>query len=125
MPESERIKAAPLLIVTALTAVLFVFSGCQKEAGRKFSGPVEKVTFGVASIDASSLVYIAHARGLFAGHGLEVNLIEYTAGVIAAEDLLQNRLDVVTASEFVVVSKHSLRPDVRILASIARPDSHE
>ena len=111
--------------MTAITFVLLVISGCQKEVGRKYSGPVEQVTFGVASIDPSSLVYIAHTRGLFTDHGLDVKLIEYTAGLIAAEDLLENMLDVVTASEFVVVNKHLLHPDVRVLASIARPDSHE
>lgn len=125
MPESGRIKAPPLLILTAVTAFLLVVSGCQKEDGGKYSGPVEKVTFGVASIDASSLVYIAHARGMFADHGLDVSMVEYTAGVLAVDDLLQDQLDIVTASEFVVVNKHLLHPDVRVLASIARPDSHE
>jgi NitT/TauT family transport system substrate-binding protein len=125
MPKSARIAAAPLFTLMAAAAFLFIVSGCQKEAGRKYSGPVEKVTFGVASIDASSLVYIAQARGMFADQGLDISMVEYTAGVIAADDLLQDQLDVVTATEFVVVNKQLLHPDVRVLASIARPDSHE
>ena len=73
MPESRRITAAPLLILMATTAFLFVVSGCQKEAGRKYSGPVEKITLGVVNIEVCSLFYIADARGLFKNNGLDVN----------------------------------------------------
>ena len=125
MPESRRITAAPLFLLMAATALLLIALGCQKEAGSRYSGPVEKITFGVASIDASSLFYIADALGMFKNNGLDVTMTEYPAGLLAADDLLQDRLDVVTASEFVVVNKHLLHPDVRVLASIARADSHE
>ncbi len=121
MPESRR-TILPLLLIAAAVFLLF---GCQKDSGSTFSGPVEKITFGVVSIEASSLFYVADTLGMFKKNGLEVTLQEYPAGLLAAEDLLQNKLDVVTAAEFVAVTKHFLRKDLKILASIVRADTHE
>ncbi len=121
MPESRR-TALPLLLIAAAAFLLF---GCQKDGGDTYSGPVEKITFGVVSIEASSLLYIADALGMFKKYGLEVTVKEYPAGLLAAEDLLKDRLDVVTASEFVVVTKHFLRSDLKVLASIVRADTLE
>ncbi len=39
-------------------------------------GPVERITVGVASIDNSSLFYVAHDRGLFKEQGLDINVVE-------------------------------------------------
>ncbi len=121
VPESRR-TTLPLLLIAAAVFLLF---GCQKDAGSTFSGPVEKITFGVVNIEASSLFYIAETLGMFKKNGLEVNLQEYPAGLLATEDLLKNKVDVVTAAEFVVVTKHFLRKDLKILASIVRADTHE
>lgn len=123
MTKSRRITV--VLAFIAISALALAFFPWSKGAEKKYDGPVEKITFGVASIDPSSLFYIAHGRGLFKDQGLDVKVIEYSAGLLAADDLLQNKLDVVTAAEFVVVSKHGLHPNVRILASISRPDTHE
>jgi NitT/TauT family transport system substrate-binding protein len=112
----------PLLLIAAAASLLF---GCQKDAGNTYAGPAEKITFGVVSIEASSLFYIADALGMFKKNGIEVTVKEYPAGLLATEDLLKDKLDVVTASEFVVVTKHFLRNDLRILASIVRADTLE
>ncbi|MHB8907290.1 MAG: ABC transporter substrate-binding protein [Syntrophales bacterium] len=121
MPGSRR-TTLPLLLIAAAATLFF---GCQKDAENTYSGPVEKITFGVVSIEASSLLYIADTLGMFKKHGLEVTVKEYPAGLLATEDLMKDRADVVTASEFVVVTKHFLRSDLRILASIARADTLE
>ena len=119
-----RRSTVALISIAACVLVLFFFLW-PRGAGKKDEGPVEKITVGVASIDASALFYIAYDRGFFKEQGLDVKVVEYTAGVLAADDLLQDNLDVVTASEFAVVSKFPLHPEVRILASIARSDNHE
>ena len=108
----------------ATTAFLFVVSGCQKEAGRKYSGPVEKITLGVVNIEVCSLFYIADALGMFKNNGLDVTIKEYSAGLMAADDLLKNEVDVATATEFVFITKHALCDDVRILASIVQADTY-
>ena len=125
MPESKRIKAVPLLILLAATMYVFFISGCQQDGGGKYSGPVEKITVGVANVISTALFDIAAARDLFRDRGLDVKMVEYASGVMAADDLLSNKLDFATATEFVFVTKHFSRPDVRIIASIARPEMHE
>lgn len=109
-----------LLIVIAAIAALFIISN----EGIGVS-PVEKITMGVVKIEASSLVYIADSKGMFRKHGLDVILREYPAGGIAAGDLLENKVDLITATEFVVVTRSFSRSDVRVLASIVRGDTHE
>jgi ABC-type nitrate/sulfonate/bicarbonate transport system substrate-binding protein len=123
MPESKRIKAVLMLIAIAGIALIFLY--CQKGSGAKYTGPVEKITVGVVAIESSSLVYIADALGMFKDHGLDVKIIEYPAGLLASGDLLKGKVDVVTATEFVFVTKSFNRNDLRILASLVRADTQE
>ena len=93
--------------------------------GNTSGAPVEKITVGVANIVSTALFDVAAAQDLFRKQGLEVEIVEYATGVLAADALLQKKLDVATATEFVAVTKHFDHPEVRILASIARPEMHE
>lgn len=121
-PRSRTTLALTLIAGGALLLALLLWPG---GTGGKPDAPVEKIAIGVVTIDASALFHVALDRGLFKDQGLDLKVMEYPAGVMAAGDLLKNELDVVMASEFVAVTKHSLHPDLRILASIARSDTHE
>ena len=120
-------RTAVALAVAALCGLsLAAFLGWPRGGGERSPEPVEGITVGAAKIDASALVYLAQERKFFENRGLKVTIVDYSAGALAADDLLQGRLDVVTAVEFVGVAKHFLNPDVRILASISgRPYTHE
>lgn len=121
---SRRITVAlsAAAVCALLAAIFFVWP---RGAGKGYEGAVEKITVGVARIEAASLFYLAQERGFFADRGLDVRMVEYSAGLLAADDLLSDKLDVAAASEFVAVGKHFLNPDLRILASISRPHTHE
>lgn len=122
MTKQRRITLALTLIAGGALLAALLWPG---SPGRTSGAPVEKIAIGGVTIEASALFYIALDRGLFADQGLDVRVVEYPAGVMAAGDLLKNELDLVMASEFVAVTKHSQHPDLRILAAIARSDTHE
>jgi len=123
MTKSGRVTAA--IAAIAACAVAFVFFLWPKAAEKKYEGPVEKIVVGVPKIVSTALFDVAAARGLFKAQGLDVEAIGYSSGLKAMDDLMQDKLDIAIATEFVVAAKHFLHPDVRILASIARPDLHE
>jgi NitT/TauT family transport system substrate-binding protein len=114
-----------LTVAAVCGSVLVAFLLWPGGARKEYEGPVEKITVGATRIEAVSLFYLAQERGFFKDRGLDVKMVEYSAGVIAADDLLLGRLDVATTSEFVVVARHLLHPEVRIMASISRSDNHE
>ena len=122
MPESRRIKAVLMLI--AIVGIASFLLNCQKESG-KYTGPVEKITLGAVSLESSSLVYIADARGMFKEHGLDVTLIDFPDGVKASDDLLKNRVDVAAVADFIFVTRSFKRNDLRIFGSIFRGDTFE
>jgi len=123
MAKSGRVTAA--LAAIAACAVALVFFLWPKAAEKKYEGPVEKIVVGVPKIVSTALFDVAADRGLFKAQGLDVEAVGYSSGLKAMDDLLQDKLDVAIATEFVVAVKYFLHPDVRILASIARPDLHE
>jgi NitT/TauT family transport system substrate-binding protein len=110
------------IAMSAIALALFLWPGA---AGKRDEGPVEKITVGVANVVSTALFDIAAARGLFKDQGLDVEIISYATGVEAADGLLNGMVDAATATEFVFINKHAIQPDVRLLASIARPQMHE
>ncbi|MCK9390193.1 MAG: NrtA/SsuA/CpmA family ABC transporter substrate-binding protein [Syntrophales bacterium] len=111
------------LIFIAVCALAFFLWPAGRE--KKYDGPSEEITVGVANVMSTALFDIAAARGLFRDQGLELKLVAYETGVEAVDDLLKNKLDAATATEFVAVTKHSRHLDIRLLASISRPELHE
>jgi len=123
MAKSGRVTAAIAFAAICVVALVLLL---RPGTGEKTSdGPAEKLTVGVANIVSSALFDVAASQRLFEKHGLDVSLIWYSSGLAAAEDLLKNKIDIATTSEVVAVTKHLLHPDIRILASIARPVLHE
>ena len=57
--------ALGIVVIFGLVAIIWTWHGQPK----KSSGNVEKIGFGVATPDASALIYIADRRGFFRDHG--------------------------------------------------------
>jgi NitT/TauT family transport system substrate-binding protein len=121
MTKSRRTAAALILVAAgALALAFFLWPG---GGWKKYEGPVEAITLGLASHESTTLFFVAADRGFFKDHGLDATLVEYPAGLMAANALLENKVDAAAATEFVVVTKHLIHDDVRVLASIVRSDS--
>ena len=113
------------LISIAICAFVLAFLLWLPGTGKKYDGPVETITLGLASHESTTLFFVAADLGFFKEQGLDATIVEYPAGLMAANALLENKVDVAAATEFVVVTKQLCYNDVNILASIVRSDSLE
>jgi ABC-type nitrate/sulfonate/bicarbonate transport system substrate-binding protein len=103
-----------------LMLLLILLGGCRQEP----PPPPERVTIGIAQGPYALLVWLAQEEGLFARHGLEVEIHEYASGSLALEDFgLQ--LDMVVTPEYSLVLQAEQQPDLRILGAVATSDVHE
>lgn len=113
-----------LIVLIAIGAIFIGMWGCKPS--NKFRGNIEKIKLGVATLESSSLVYIAENQGFFKKHGLDVSIKDYEAGVLAVDALFAGEVEVVTASEFVLVNQiFQKRDDLRVLASIGKTNNME
>ena len=108
------------MIVMAAGAGIGIWLAVRSPA--KYSGPAEEVSLGVYPGEISALVYVAEDQGYFADNGLDITMSEYEAGALATEALIDGEVDVVTATEFVLVNNSFDHDDLRVLATIATAD---
>ena len=114
-----RLKGFAIPITAAVVALLCVLplSSCRE--------PAEKVRIGVFPDSVSALLYIAREKGMFRRHGLDVALQPYQAGAYAVDDLLAGRVDLATASEFVLARRVFQARDLRTIGSVSSTDCIE
>ncbi|HEY3275549.1 MAG TPA: ABC transporter substrate-binding protein [Syntrophorhabdaceae bacterium] len=78
----------------------------------------EPLRVGVAMDIKTALVRIAHGQGFFKKQGIDVVLKEYESGAMAIDDLTADKLDWLTAAEFVFVVQNARHRDLRMAATI-------
>ena len=86
---------------------------------KQYSGPVEKVTIGVGPAPFSLPIWVAENEGYFADNGLDVEIKDYPSGKAAVGDIIDDKVDMATITEFGFMSKSFDNSDLRIVASIA------
>ena len=95
------------------------FFSCTKPAVPE---KTEKLRIGVFPDTISALIYIAQEQGFFKRHGLDVSLENYQTGAFAVNGLISDKVDVATASGFVLALQGFKRPDLRAVAAISSTD---
>jgi NitT/TauT family transport system substrate-binding protein len=109
--------AAGVIILTILGFLLL----------RRPAGPekVEKLRLGIFPDPICALIYIAQQQGMFKRHGLDLAITNYQAGAYAVNDLLADKVDVATATGFVLALQGFKRPDLRTIGAISSADTNE
>jgi len=97
-------RLAVLLVIAVIVGIAVVIWIGHKQL-RKYSGGVERIRLGVATPDASALIYIADRQGFFRDHGLDVSIKDFEAGALAMNDLVADEIDIATVGEFALVSQ--------------------
>jgi NitT/TauT family transport system substrate-binding protein len=82
------------------------------------SALAEPLRIGISKDIKCALIYVAEGGGLFRRQGLDVSIREYEAGIMAVNDLLGDKVDIATASDFVFVLQSFRNTDLRMPASI-------
>jgi ABC-type nitrate/sulfonate/bicarbonate transport system substrate-binding protein len=109
-----RLLCVGLLILTAM-----FFSACTRPGGPE---KIDKLRIGVFPDSISALVYIAQEQGFFKRHGLDVSLEKFQTGAFAVNGLISDKVDVATASGFVLALQGFKSPDLRVVAAISSTD---
>lgn len=108
------------LTVVAITAIA-AFRTSRREAGTvpRYTGAKEKIT--VANIGEFTILnVIAKEKGFFDSAGLEVTVVEYSAGPASIQALLSGEADIAMAADFVGVLQIAQHPEIRIIAEASR-----
>jgi NitT/TauT family transport system substrate-binding protein len=79
----------------------------------------EPLRLGVYRGAEAALVYLADTEGFFKKRGVDVVMKEYEAGVLSVNDLIADKLDIATATEFAFVLQGFKYPDLRMPATIS------
>lgn len=78
-----------------------------------------KIRLGAYSGGEAALVWIAKEKQYFEQVGLDVEVVPFSAGKLAADALSKGDVDMVTCADFVFVKRSFLEKDLRILGAIA------
>jgi NitT/TauT family transport system substrate-binding protein len=108
-----------LAAVGAIVLSALSMTSCTKPAVPE---KTEKLRIGVFPDTISALIYIAQEQGFFKRHGLDVSFGEFQTGAFAVNGLISNKVDVATASEFVLALQGFKSPDLRAVAAISSSD---
>lgn len=105
-----------VLVILGVTAYVLLGQGGPK----KYTGPLEKITFGVDFSVISAPVWVAENRGYFQEEGLDVEIKDYSSGRTALADMLEKgTLDMVTVAQTPVMYNSFSKNNYAIIAAIA------
>jgi NitT/TauT family transport system substrate-binding protein len=80
----------------------------------------ESLRVGAFDGDVGALAWIARSQGYYEKVGLAVDLQGFATGKESVDALQAGRVDIATASEFVVAARSFGEPNLRVLASICQ-----
>jgi ABC-type nitrate/sulfonate/bicarbonate transport system substrate-binding protein len=106
-----------LLLVAILTA-------CQPDSTvDPQNSTANVIKIAVSNTPLSTPLFVAHKKGFFKQHGLNVELIGLEGGVKCFEALITEQVDFATASETVAMFNSFYRSDFAILTSFVESDN--
>jgi NitT/TauT family transport system substrate-binding protein len=112
-----RVLAAAAFGIAVVVALALGYLGTQYQSSAP-AAPVEKLIIALPSVPHASLLYIAEARGYFAGEGLEVTIVPTIHGKAAIDLVARGKADLGTASEVVLVLAVAKGGDLSIAANM-------
>jgi ABC-type nitrate/sulfonate/bicarbonate transport system substrate-binding protein len=118
-PSVPRLKLGfGLLAVVVLTLLMVRPAWLTEWTGLRSFG-TERLRLGAYEGDVGALEWIAYEQGFFDRVGLAVEISGFPSGKEAVAALHANRVDVATASEYVVAAEGFADRQLRVLANIA------
>lgn len=88
-------------LITVLVLFAFLISSCSisQIAGKVVQDKSKPITIGMQVGPASTLLMVAKDKGFFEEEGVDVQLVEFTAGKFALQAFLANSLDLAASGE--------------------------
>jgi ABC-type nitrate/sulfonate/bicarbonate transport system substrate-binding protein len=117
----KRITFISMILVLLAAAIgMVLLKGCTRKVDS-----LETVRIGAATQPVAGLVYVADEKGFFKTHGVNATIKNYEAGVLAANALLADTVDVATATEFVMALKSFDSQNLMAFSQIANTNATE
>jgi NitT/TauT family transport system substrate-binding protein len=113
------IFARSIMFVGLVTILVLPLSSCTSPAVPE---KTERLRIGVFPDTISALIYIAQEKDFFKRHRLDVFLEDFQTGAFAVDGLISDKVDVATASGFVLALQGFKRPNLRAVAAISLTD---
>lgn len=111
-----KISKTRLIVLVLLLLLGIGLIGCSHDTpADKLEG---KIRLGAYSGVEAGLVWIAKEQRYFEQVGLDVEIVPFTAGKLAADALSKDKVDIVTCADFVFVKKSFLENDLRVLGAV-------
>ncbi|MCF7853348.1 MAG: ABC transporter substrate-binding protein [Candidatus Pacebacteria bacterium] len=95
--------------------ITILASACRK----KSPPPDTPIRLGIQNNAVTSLVAIAHGKGLFKKNGIGVELVRYPSGKLALQGLFRGEVDVATCADMPIVDHSFERQDFWVVSTIA------
>ncbi len=120
---NKKLLIGSLIAVGAIVFGIGFFRLSEKPL-EKYTGPVEKIKFGVEISMLPSAVWVAENKGYFQKEGLEIEIKEFDSGRTALSTMLtEGGLDMVTVAQTPVMFNSFSRNDYAILAAMVYSDN--
>lgn len=127
-PRNRPIRTMKVFLTTLMTAALIIFTGCEDQNHKTYSGPIDKITLGVSTPDYPiflALILLAKEENFYKEHGLDVVYKFYPHGVASLKALQMDEVDMAIGAEFPFVKQSLDGSKMKIIASIAQVDALE
>ena len=114
--------ARSILLAGLVMFLALLLASCTKPT---FPEKAEKLKVGVFPDPICALIYIGQEQGFFKRYGLDISLEKFQTGAFAMDGLISDKVDVATASGFVLALQGFKRPDLRAIAAISSAENVE
>jgi len=116
----NRILLSLVVIIVLISGTIAMWTFHSQKP--RFSGPPEKLALGVVPSVFSLFIWVAEDQDFFGKNGLVLTMTEYDSGVSAVKDLMEGKVEIATAGDFVLVRNIFDAPDLTILVVIDAVD---
>lgn len=115
-------KSRSGVIAAVITASALTLSACSDDAGAKDRAETVRLATGV---DPSfTAVYVAHEKGYFGDHGVDVEVLKLEGGPAMAQAVTAGQADMATQSDATTVTMMAADPDLRALADFQHSNTY-
>jgi len=113
------ISAIVLIVLLVLGGYYLLLNQPMPQEPKNYTGPTEKIVFGVETSLLPSLVWIAENQSYFSEQGLDVEIKEFDSGRNALKTMLeQGNLDMVTVAQTPIMFNSFNKNDYAIIGTM-------
>lgn len=113
------------IVVCLFLLTVVIVIGCKGGNNKSAVEPVRKVTIGIQTSPAMTLVMVAKDKGFFLKQNMDVELKEFTAGKFALQAFLGRSIDYCVSGEVPVALASLQGNDIRVVSQVVEKTTNE